>query len=222
MGTGSVDQTGNYVFAVVPSAVAPSGSKHSVYWQYQGGFDTMYTLWNPDAKLEDLLVTVYFGKGVQQYKVPLHLEAGASKMIDIAALVMAGTPDAEGHSLPMGPMEGHLVISGLKPAVVLVSGKFFPAPPIVPDATTPSRWAARRLLTIGRGAAGDAYVLRQSGDRSSRARRRRISCRLDLVFKCAVAICPNVAYDESSSYLVKCPSGINGPITVNNSTTLSK
>jgi hypothetical protein len=67
MGTGSVDQTGNYVFAVVPSAVAPSGSKHSVYWQYQGGFDTMYTLWNPDAKLEDLLVTLYFGKGVQQY-----------------------------------------------------------------------------------------------------------------------------------------------------------
>jgi hypothetical protein len=31
---------------------------------------------------------------------------------------------------------------------------------------------------------------------------------------------PSVAYDESTSYLAKCLSGINGPITVNNSTTL--
>jgi hypothetical protein len=114
MATGSVDQSGNYVFAVVPSAVAPSGSKHSVYWQHQSGFDTMYTIWNPDTKAEDLLVTLYFGKGANEYKVPLHLAAGVSKMVDIAALVMANVPDTDGHSLPMGPLEGHLVISGPK------------------------------------------------------------------------------------------------------------
>jgi hypothetical protein len=55
MGVGSVDPTGNYVFAVDPEGVGKSGGKSSVYWEVGKGVSTMYSLWNPTSQAEDLL-----------------------------------------------------------------------------------------------------------------------------------------------------------------------
>jgi hypothetical protein len=90
----------------------------------------MYTIWNPDTKAADLLATIYFGNGSQQYKLPIHLEAGASKMVDIGELAMANLLDVEGHPMPLLPLEGHLVVSGPQGDVpglinVVVSGGIY-------------------------------------------------------------------------------------------------
>jgi hypothetical protein len=53
-GVGSVDSTGNYVFPVPPERVYKGGARVSVYWLTAGGFDTMYTIWNPQPDAQDV------------------------------------------------------------------------------------------------------------------------------------------------------------------------
>jgi len=109
--TGSTDATGNYVFPVVPQVIAPSGSKTSVYWLTSGGFDTMYTVWNPGSDAEDLLATLHYGSAGETYRLPLHLEAYASEMIDIGELIRTRQLDQNGATLPLDVSQGSVVLS---------------------------------------------------------------------------------------------------------------
>jgi len=55
--TGSVDQSGNYVFAVMPRATGQSASKSSIFWTTANGFDTRYSVWNSQDEPQDVLFT---------------------------------------------------------------------------------------------------------------------------------------------------------------------
>ena len=77
-GIGSTDQTGNYVFPVVPSAVYKGGARASHYWLADGGFDTMSTLWNPQPDAEDVLVTIKYGGAMVTCTRISHRELGRS------------------------------------------------------------------------------------------------------------------------------------------------
>ena len=108
--TGSTDATTNYVFPVVPQAVSPSGSKTSIDWLVSGGFDTMYTVWNPGSEAQDLLATLHFGTAGDVYRLPLHLDPYASAMIDIGELVRTQQLDQDGKTLPQDVGQGSLVL----------------------------------------------------------------------------------------------------------------
>jgi len=108
--TGSTDATGNYVFPVGPQAVAPSGPRTSVYWLASGGFDTMYTVWNPGSDAEDLLATLHYGTAGAAYKMPLHLEPYASEMIDIGEVIRTRALDQDGNTLPPDAGQGSVTI----------------------------------------------------------------------------------------------------------------
>jgi hypothetical protein len=131
MGVGSVDPTGNYVFAVDPAGVGKGGGKSSLYWEVGKGVSTMYSLWNPTSQAEDLVVTVQFDpEGT--YKAPVHLEGNASTMLDLMELVEGGKPDADGHTIPPGIRTGSLLIMPAKNDlrefinVVVSSGTYSP------------------------------------------------------------------------------------------------
>ncbi|MGD0097884.1 MAG: hypothetical protein ABSB60_15450, partial [Terracidiphilus sp.] len=108
--TGSTDGTGNYVFPILPEAIAPSGAKNSAYWDAQGGFDTMYTIWNPTDSPEDLIVLVRYGAGAK-YTLPIHLEEYASTMVDIGELIRTQQPDKDGNILSHDALQGSLLVS---------------------------------------------------------------------------------------------------------------
>lgn len=108
--TGSVDQTGNYVFEVEPRGVAQTASKSAIYWLTANGFDTMYSLWNPSNQPQDLLLTFRYGVG-QTYEHPVHLEPAGTAMVDIMQLAEMGMPDRNGHVLPLSASEGSLIVS---------------------------------------------------------------------------------------------------------------
>jgi hypothetical protein len=110
-GIGSVDQTGNYVFPVVPAAVYKGGSRMSHYWLAEGGFDTMYTLWNPEPYAQELLVTLNYGANGESYKLPVTLESHASAMIDIGELIRTRQPDQDGNILRPDVKHGSLLVS---------------------------------------------------------------------------------------------------------------
>jgi hypothetical protein len=57
VGTGSVDQTGTYVFEVPDSPAGQTLAKGSPFWTTAGGSDTMFTLWNSGGAPEDLVAT---------------------------------------------------------------------------------------------------------------------------------------------------------------------
>jgi len=116
LSTGSVDATGSYVFEVNPQAVGKGGGRVSEYWQVGAGTDTMYSVWNPTAQPEDLMVTIFFEPG-GIYRYPLHLEANASVMISMLELVRKGDADAEGHMIPANTRMGSLKIAGTSPDI---------------------------------------------------------------------------------------------------------
>ncbi len=109
--TGSVDQTGTYVFAVEPQGIGPSSSKEDSYWSVADGWDTMIGLWNPVEKAQDFTVTFYYADGSGQYVLLVHLEGQASATIDMAQLVSAQLPDAEGNVIPLSVQFGSAVLS---------------------------------------------------------------------------------------------------------------
>ncbi|MGD0097886.1 MAG: hypothetical protein ABSB60_15460 [Terracidiphilus sp.] len=108
--TGSTDGTGNYVFPVLPKAIAPSRAKNSAYWEAQGGFDTMYTIWNPTDSPEDVIALVRYGKGAK-YTLPIHLQVYASAIVDIGELIRTQQPDQDGNIIPQDAHEGSLLVS---------------------------------------------------------------------------------------------------------------
>jgi hypothetical protein len=109
--TGSTDGTGNYVFPVVPQAVGPSGSKTSIYWEVAGGFDTMYTIWNPTNSPQELVAVVHYGKTGEKFTLPLHLNEYASAMLDIGELIRTQQSDQDGNIIPQETHRGSLEVS---------------------------------------------------------------------------------------------------------------
>ena len=112
--TGGVDATGNYVFPVEPHGVGQHGGMTSVYWTYGGGFDTMYSLWNPLSIAQQAQLLLVGPDGRLLYAVPIRLAPQASAMIDLYELFASGKPDAAGRVMPPGPMRGTAVLTGPK------------------------------------------------------------------------------------------------------------
>jgi hypothetical protein len=106
--TGSVDQTGTYVFEVAPQAIGGSIGKISGYWSVSGGSDAMFTVWNPTDAPQDIVATLYYGDGSGTYHLPVHLAPQASTMLDIAMLMMEETRDIEGKTIPSNIRDGSL------------------------------------------------------------------------------------------------------------------
>lgn len=96
--TGSVDQTGTYVFDVWARGVAKSRGQKIPYWQNSNGNDSMISILNPTTTAENLLLTIYYSGG--SYKLPFHLDPHASTMVDIGMLAAEQTPDKDGHVFP--------------------------------------------------------------------------------------------------------------------------
>lgn len=107
---GSVDQTKTYVFEVTPRGVAESVSKSLQYWSTGNGDDTMITLWNPADEAQDFIFKLFFTGG--HYLVPVHLEARATRTINVSDIVMNPAPDAEGNTIPPTIHEGSIKITG--------------------------------------------------------------------------------------------------------------
>ncbi len=107
---GSVDQTKNYVFQIVPGGVAESASKSIQYWSTNNGDDTMITLWNPTDESQDLILTLYFTGG--HYLVPIHLDPRATRMINLSEIVQSAPPDSEGNTIPPTVHDGSAKITG--------------------------------------------------------------------------------------------------------------
>ncbi|HEV2419115.1 MAG TPA: hypothetical protein VGX94_15070 [Terriglobia bacterium] len=112
--TGSVDQTGTYVFEVEPQGIGQSQSKGSGPWTTANGFDTMYNLLNPTNQAEDLVAIFYYGDGSGNYQLPVHLAAHGSTMIDMAVLRMNQQPDANGNTIPATKTDGSVVFQSAK------------------------------------------------------------------------------------------------------------
>ncbi len=131
LAAGSVDQTGNYVFAVEPQGVGRSFSKTAGYWSVANGFDTMFTLWNPLESAQDFVVTFFYGDGVGEYQLPVHLDSQASTMIDMAVLIEMKEPDAVGNVIPASVQQGSAVFASAKGKAewmtLVVSGGVFNA-----------------------------------------------------------------------------------------------
>src|SRR5216683_4915476 len=106
LATGSVDQTGTYVFEVEPQGIGTSRSKFANYWGVAHGNDTMFSLWNPTDTPQDIVATFYYGNASGKYTVPVHLDAQASTMIDMAMLIAEIKPDADGNVIPPSVKEG--------------------------------------------------------------------------------------------------------------------
>ncbi len=106
LASGSVDQTGTYVFEVDPQGVGSSRSKYTNYWSVANGNDTMLSLFNPTNAAQDILATFYYGDGSGKYTLPVHLEPQASTMIDMATLIAEHQPDADGNVIPPSVQEG--------------------------------------------------------------------------------------------------------------------
>ena len=79
--SGSVDQTGTYVFEVEPQAVSATHSKFTNYWGVSDGNDTMFTLFNPTNAPQNVVATFYYADGSGRYVLPVHLDPQASTMI---------------------------------------------------------------------------------------------------------------------------------------------
>jgi len=114
MASGSVDQTGTYVFEVEPQGTGTSEMKFNNYWSVTDGNDTMYSLWNPSSAAQDLTLTFYYGDGNGKYVLPMHLAAEGSAMIDMKELVAQHTPDAAGNVIPFTVQQGSLTIANAK------------------------------------------------------------------------------------------------------------
>lgn len=112
MATGSVDQTGTYVFPSLPQAINSGWAKNIPGWTVANGYDSMYTLWNPSSQAEDLIMTFYFPNGKGSYVLPVHLGPYSSRDLDMAQLISLGEPDANGNTFPQGITEGSVMISG--------------------------------------------------------------------------------------------------------------
>ena len=109
--SGSVDNTGTYVFQVVPHEVRESMSKTITYWSTGNGNDTMVTVWNPADEAQDYNFTLQYKDGT--YVLPLHLAPRATTSLSVASLIRDQTPDVNGVIIPTTITEGSARISGI-------------------------------------------------------------------------------------------------------------
>lgn len=74
-------------------------------------------------------MTFYYADGSGSYKLPVHLAANASTMIDIMMLIETQRPDADGHTIPSTVTEGSAIIESSAgrrtPVNVVASGGIF-------------------------------------------------------------------------------------------------
>lgn len=120
LSTGAVDESGTYVFEVMPQETGVSAGKMLPYWNIAGANDTMYSIWNPNGAVQDVILTLTAADGKHHYDLPLRLAANASIMVDVKMLADAGMPDPEGNLLPASALDGSAV---LKPAGMPKPGK---------------------------------------------------------------------------------------------------
>jgi hypothetical protein len=111
--TGSVDQTGNYVFQVQPEAAKKSFGKEIAFWSVADGSDTMISLWNPLNAAQDMAVTFHYADGSGEYRLPVHLPAKADTMISVAELKMMGRADINGSTFSATVKEGRATLTNL-------------------------------------------------------------------------------------------------------------
>jgi len=119
MTTGSTDQTGNYVFEVMPVRMSNAVGLQLPYWNTAHGNDTMYSLWNPGGATQNVVLTLYSADGMHSYVVPVTLAPGAAAMVDIGMLRQEGTPDPSGKLLPPEVQDGSAM---LEPAAAAQPG----------------------------------------------------------------------------------------------------
>ena len=110
MSSGSVDQTGNYVFEVKPHGVAEGASKSLQQWSTANGDDTMITIWNPADEAQDFIFTLFFEGG--HYLLPLHMEARETRAFNVSEILQNQVPDAEGNVIPTSVHQGTAKIAG--------------------------------------------------------------------------------------------------------------
>ncbi len=114
LASGSVDQTGTYVFEVDPQGIGSTRSKYTNYWGVANGNDTMFSLLNPTNAAQDILATFYYADGSGKYTLPVHLEAQASTIINMAMLIAEHQPDADGNVIPSNIQEGSAQFASAK------------------------------------------------------------------------------------------------------------
>jgi hypothetical protein len=105
MASGSVDQTGNYVFEVQPQVLAPARKKLGNYWDLDAGSNTMYSLWNPTDAPQNVVVALHYDNGAGRYRIPVRLEPQSSVMLDLKNIIEANAPDADGNVFPANKSE---------------------------------------------------------------------------------------------------------------------
>ncbi|MGB9123779.1 MAG: Ig-like domain-containing protein, partial [Candidatus Angelobacter sp.] len=110
MASGSVDQTGNYVFEVEPQALSSTHKKLGNYWDLDAGSNTMYSLWNPTDKPQDVVVTLHYDNGSGKYKIPVRVGPQSSVMLDLKNIIESNAPDADGNVFPSNTSEGGATI----------------------------------------------------------------------------------------------------------------
>jgi hypothetical protein len=110
MSSGSVDQTGTYVFKVMPRGVAESMSRSLQQWSTDNGDDTMVTVWNPADEAQDFTFTLLFEGG--HYLLPLHMQARETRSFNVSEIIQNQVPDAEGNVIPPSIRQGTAKIGG--------------------------------------------------------------------------------------------------------------
>lgn len=107
---GSVDQSLNYVFQVMPSAEAPTTSKVFCFWSIDDDTSTMISIWNYANKSQDATLTLYYSGG--QYRIPLHLGPRQTYNLDMMTLVRSQKPDPDGNLIPGNITTGSAALVG--------------------------------------------------------------------------------------------------------------
>lgn len=97
--TGSVDDTGNYVFDVAARGVISTAGRSITYMGDADGSDTMFTVWNPTKAAQDVVMTFFTQAGT--YNFPIHVEGRGTEMFNLSEIAMRNVPDSDGHLLPM-------------------------------------------------------------------------------------------------------------------------
>jgi hypothetical protein len=110
MASGSVDQTGNYVFEVQPQALSSTHKKLGNYWDLDAGSNTMYSMWNPTDKPQKVVVTLHYDNGSAKYKIPVQIGPQSSVMLDLKNIIESNAPDADGNVFPANTSEGGATI----------------------------------------------------------------------------------------------------------------
>ena len=111
LASGSVDQKNTYVFQVLPRGVQESAAKTVSYWSTGNGDDTMVTIWNPADEAQDYRFTLFFAGG--HYRLPIHLEARATRVFNISETIQNQIPDEDGNIIPASVHEGSAKIAGV-------------------------------------------------------------------------------------------------------------